>query len=407
MILLLSDLLFPIRFPTLYLREETMKRFLVLMMMVLGVQAVNLKTSASEVDASASDPQKEVFYVGTYGQGEEGGIRRYSLNTADGTVELLGVTPGVDSPSFLAIDKKGEHLYTVMLDAAKQDKVAAFAIDPKTSELKLLNSQPARGVHPCHVILDVDNTHAITANYVGGSVSVFPIAKDGSLRAASDVVQHTVSSGVDPGRQKEPHPHMVNVSPEGGFVYVPDLGADYVKIYQLVDDKLKPATQPEASTKSGAGPRHCVFHPEKPWFYVINELNSTIECFRHNPKTGELDVFQAISTLPESYKEKSYCADIHIDPTGRFLYGSNRGHNSIAIFSIDPASGKLTAIGHQSTGGDWPRNFAIDPSGKFLLVANRRTNDIHTFKIEKDGMLTPVGKPVQMPQPVCIKFLKR
>ena len=173
----------------------------------------------------------------------------------------------------------------------------------------------------------------------------------------------------------------------------------------MVDGKLEPATSPEAATEPGAGPRHCDFHPTGPWAYVINELNSTIQCYQHDPKTGELKGFQTISTLPATLEGKNHCADIHIDPSGRFLYGSNRGHNSIAIFSIDQKTGKLTAIGHQSTGGDWPRNFAIDPTGQFLLVANRNTNDIHTFKIEKDGMLTPVGTPVKMPQPVCIKFL--
>ena len=382
-----------------------MKRFLLLIVSFLVISTASYKSFASEGDSPQASPTKEVFFVGTYATGDEGGIYRFTLNTTDGTVEPLGVTPNLDSPSFLAIDKKQKHLYAVMLDGAKQDKVAAFAIDPKTFDLRMLNTQPSHGAHPCHVVLDAGDQHAIIANYTSGSVAAFPIDKDGSLQAASDVVQHPGGSGVVPGRQAGPHPHSANASPTGSFVYVPDLGLDQVKIYKLVDGKLTSAEQSEVSTQPGAGPRHFTFHPTKPWAYVINELNSTVECYHFNPKTGELDTFQAILTLPESFQGKSYCADIHIDPTGRFLYGSNRGHNSIAIFSIDQKSGKLTAIGHQSTGGDWPRNFAIDPSGKFLLVANRRTNDIHTFKIEKDGMLTPVGKPVQMPQPVCIKFL--
>lgn len=351
-------------------------------------------------------PNKVIAYVGTYAQGDEGGIYRFTFDTTDGTLTPDGKTPKVDGPSFLAINGKKDRLYAVMLAAdGKSEQIAAFTINPKTFELTPINSQPSHGSSSCHVVVDAKDQYALVANYSSGSVAVFPLAEDGSLLPASDVVQHTGGSRVDSGRQEGPHPHSVNMDPTNQFVYVPDLGFDRVKIYRLVDGKLSLANPAEAATQPGAGPRHFTFHPTKPWAYVINELNSTVECFHYNPKTGELKNFQAISTLPESFTEKSYCADVHIDPTGRFLYGSNRGHNSIAIFSIDPKNGELTSIGHESTGGDWPRNFAIDPSGKFLLAANRRTSDIHTFRIEKDGTLTPVGKPVQMPEPVCIKFL--
>ena len=181
------------------------------------------------MDSPKSVSDEIVFFVGTYAKGDEGGIYRYALNTTDGTVKPLGVTPKLDSPSFLAINQKGTRLYAVMLDGDKTDKVVAFAIDPKTFELKRLNSQPSHGAHPCHVMLDAKDQHAIIANYSGGSVTIYPIAEDGLLKEASDVVKHTGGSGVDAGRQKGPHPHMVNVSPQGGFVYVPDLGQDRIK----------------------------------------------------------------------------------------------------------------------------------------------------------------------------------
>jgi 6-phosphogluconolactonase len=252
----------------------------------------------------------------------------------------------------------------------------------------------------------VDNSgkFVLVANYVGGNVSVFPVQKDGSLGTATEMIQHA-GSGANKKRQEGPHAHNVRLDPANRFAYVSDLGIDKIMIYQFNTGtgKLTPNTPPSANLKPGAGPRHLTFHPKGKFAYVINELNSTITAFTLDKANGSLQELQTVSTLPAGYSEESFCADIHISPDGKFLYGSNRGHNSIALFSINVQTGKLTPVDHTPTGGKWPRNFTIDPTGNFLLVANQNTNNIVVYRIDpRTGKLKATGNPIDVPAPVCI-----
>jgi 6-phosphogluconolactonase len=259
--------------------------------------------------------------------------------------------------------------------------------------------------------LAVDQTGKwlVAANYGGGSVSAFPIKSDGSLGEATGFVQHAGAS-VNQQRQKEPHAHSVNFSPDNRFVLVSDLGLDQVMIYRLdpVKGTLSANNPAFAKVKSGAGPRHFAFHPNKRFGYVINEIDSTVTAFSYQPSNGTLEEVQTISTLPKDYTGKSYTAEIEVHPNGRFLYGSNRGHDSIAVFSIDPRKGNLTTLEQTSTQGKTPRNFAIDPSGSYLFAANQGSDNIVMFKIDqKTGKLTPTGAVLEVPSPVCVAFYKK
>ncbi len=244
----------------------------------------------------------------------------------------------------------------------------------------------------------------LAANYGGGNVVIYPVKADGSLAEASDVAQHTGRGG-DPKRQTEPHAHMVLLDAAGKYAFAPDLGIDRVMIYRvdLKNGKLVP--NGFAAVKPAAGPRHFDFHPTGDFGYVINELDSTVTAFRYDKAGGKLTELQAISTLPADFKETSYCADIHVHPSGKFLYGSNRGHNSIVAYAID-GGGKLTLIGHQSTLGKTPRNFGIDPTGQYLLAANQNSDSVVNFRIdEATGKLAPTGQTTEIPAPVCLKFI--
>ncbi len=350
-------------------------------------------------------------YVGTYTRGESQGIYLLELNPETGELHSKTLAGEVVNPSFLAIHPNGKNLYAVNevsdFKESGSGGVAAFAIDPDSGKLTLLGQQPSRGGGPCHVVVDPSGRNALVANYGGGSATVLPIQDDGSLDSPSSTVQHEGSS-VNPQRQKEPHAHSINLDPDGQFAFVADLGIDKVMIYKF-DPKqgtITPNETPSASVEPGSGPRHFAFHPEGKRAYVINELTSTVTAFAYDPETGALTPTQTISTLPRDFTGNNTTAEVVVHPSGKYLYGSNRGHDSIAIFAIDPSSGELKAVGHVSTRGETPRNFNIDPSGRYLLAANQGTDNITVFKIEQEtGLLNPVGDPVAVPSPVCIKFL--
>jgi 6-phosphogluconolactonase len=254
--------------------------------------------------------------------------------------------------------------------------------------------------------LDQRSKSLLLANYTGGNVAVLPIQRDGSLGAAIDVKQHEGSGPRE--QQKAPHAHCIKLDRSNRFAVAADLGSDKVMIYRFnpLSGKLEPGTQPSAPLHPGAGPRHLTFHPNGKYLYVINELDSSLTTFKYNPVTGTLVAFETVSTLPRDFTGKSYCADIHISRSGRFLYGSNRGHNSIVVFAIDPQTARLSLVEHVSTEGKWPRNFVIDPSGRFLLVANQHTDNVVVFSIDsRTGRLTPTGAKEQIPVPVCLQFL--
>jgi 6-phosphogluconolactonase len=347
-------------------------------------------------------------YVGTYTDGQS--ILCYRFDPQTGELSSLGAYAGGPSPSFLALHRNGRVLYAVNevgeFEGKRTGAVAAFAVESGTGALTLLNRQSSKGSGPCHLTVDASSRYAIVANYGSGSVAMLPIRNDGSLDPASDFHQHEGSS-VDKGRQEGPHTHSVTVDPNNAYVVAADLGLDRVLIYRIDDEngKLVPnPNQPFAAIRPGAGPRHFAFHPNGKLGYVINELDNTVTAFAYDGRHGTLREIQHIATLPDGYADTSYCADIHIHPNGRFLYGSNRGHDSIVVFTVAD-DGTLAPVQHEPTQGNFPRNFALDPSGNFLLSANQNGNNIVVFRVAPDtGRLAPTGRVYEAPKPVCIRF---
>jgi 6-phosphogluconolactonase len=288
----------------------------------------------------------------------------------------------------------------------KSGALSAFAVDQRTGELKLLNQQPSSGGAPCYVTVDQTGRFILVANYVGGNVAILPILGNGSLGEATDVKQD-LGSSINLERQEGPHAHCILLDPSNRFAYACDLGTDKIMIfrYDMRRGKLIPNGTPWVKVKPGAGPRHLTFHPGGEYAYVINELHATITVFAHNQAQGNLREVQTVYTLPPDFTVANTSADIHVSPDGQFLYCSNRGHDSIAAFKIDPQNGKLTFIAHESTGGKTPRNFAIDPTGEFLLAANQNSDNIVTFRRDrKTGLLRSTGHVAEVPSPVCLKF---
>ncbi len=349
-------------------------------------------------------------FVGTYASDDSEGIYVYRMSST-GELERTSAVAGVTNPSFLELHPNGRFLYAIGESGGEGEggTVNSFAIDPDSGALTLMNTVSSVGPGPCHCSVDASGAFVVVANYGGGSVCMVPIRDDGLLDEASDFVQHEGSSA-NPDRQQGPHAHSIVIDPANRRAFAPDLGLDKILIYELdfAAGKLVPNSPPWASVAPGAGPRHFDFHPSRKYAYVINEIDNTITAFGFDEESGSLNEIQTIDTLPDRYTEESHTADIHIDKTGKFLYGSNRGHDSIAIYAIDESSGTLTLIGHEPTQGSQPRNFGLDPSGTFVLAANHVGNSIVTFRIdEADGALTATGHVVNLPAPVCIKFLTR
>ena len=374
-----------------------------------------MKTSvapaASSKPAETSAAGELRVYIGTYTSDKSKGIYSCRLDLATGKLSRPTVAGETVNPSFLALHPNGRFLYAVgEMDAFSGQKtgaVSAFSIKRATGKLTLLNQASSGGAGPCHLVVDHTGRNVLVANYTGGCVAVLPIDEDGSLRQASTVIQHR-GTGADPQRQKGPHAHSVNLDDTNSFAFVADLGLDKVFVYRFDPAKgtLTPNTPPAAATHPTAGPRHFAFHPSGRFAYVINELDSTVTAFAYNARGGVLTQVQALSALPKGFDGRSYTAEVQVHPSGRFLYGSNRGHDSMAVFAIDPAAGTLKLIEHQSTLGKWPRHFGIDPTGSFLLAANQESDDIVVFRIHAGtGRLTPTGQTVTVPKPCCVKFL--
>jgi len=350
-------------------------------------------------------------YVGTYTSGDDKGVFIYELDLKTAKLTPIGASGGVKNPSFVELHPNGTFLYAVSEVSGKNGgAIAAFALDPKTGKLTKLNEQSSVGAGPCHLSVDAGGKFVLAANYGGGSVVSLPIQDDGSLGKAVSFIQHEGSS-VNPRRQQGPHAHSINLDHTNHFAMAADLGLDEVLIYRFdaQTGKLSPADPAATKTAPGAGPRHFAFHPGNKFAYVINELESTVTTFSFDAKSGELATLQTISTLPqEGFDGNNSTAEIRVHPNGRFLYGSNRGHDSLAIYAIDQKTGKLTLVGHQSTLGNTPRNFNLDPSGQLLLAANQRSGDIVVFRVnQQTGKLTPTGTKIEVPSPVCIRFRKR
>jgi 6-phosphogluconolactonase len=279
-------------------------------------------------------------------------------------------------------------------------------MDKTTGKLTQLNRQPSGGRGPCHVVVDTTGRCALAANYSSGSVAALPIGPDGKLRPAASVIQHKGSS-VNKRRQTGPHAHSINLDSANRFAVAADLGADKVFVYQFDPAKgtLKPHAPPATRLAPGAGPRHFAFHPSGKFAYVINELDSTVTTFAFDAKKGTLAKTSTLSTLPPDFKGFNSTAEVQVHPSGKFLYGSNRGHDSLAVFAIDGKTGKLTPAGHQPTGGKTPRNFGIDPTGRYILAANQNSNNVIVFRVDQTtGKLKPTGSSITVSSPVCVKF---
>lgn len=346
--------------------------------------------------------QSKMLFVGTYTAEGSEGIYAYRFNTRTGALTRLSVTTGIQNPSFLALSPDKKTLYAV----AENDPGAVYAyrVDAATGKLSLLNSQSVNGYWPCHLAVDKTGKTCLVGNYGSGNVCVLPILPDGSLGTAVQSIQHEGKSA-NTERQEKPHVHSVNIAPNNRDVFVADLGTDKIMTYLLdaQKGKLAAASPAFAQVKAGAGPRHFAFHPNGRFAYAILELDCTVGVFQY--QNSSLTQVQTISTLPADFSGKNTCADIHVSPDGKFLYGSNRGHHSIVVYQIDQQTGQLTLVEHQSVQGQTPRNFTIDPSGKFLLVANQDTDNIQVFRRnKKTGKLTHLTEAAKVSMPVCLLF---
>jgi 6-phosphogluconolactonase len=369
-----------------------------------------LRTQAQTPEKPAAKAQY-IAYVGTYtAKTTSKGIYAYRFNAENGQLSPIGAATESADPSFLAVHPNGKYLYAVNeianFNGGTGGAVSAFAIDAKTGALKLLNQVPTRGAGPCHLSLDKTGNYVLVANYDGGSIASFPVHDDGTLGTASGFVQHS-GSGPDKERQEGPHAHWIGTSPDNRFALAVDLGLDQVLVYGFDPSKglFTPLLSGFAKVKPGAGPRHLAFSTNGKFAYVLSEMDSSVTVFSFQAKTGGFTSLQTISTLPKDFSGPKQAAEIAVHPSGKFLYTSNRGHDSITVFAIDEKKGTLKSLGQVLTGGKTPRHFAIDPTGTYLLAENQDSNNIVVFHIDAaTGNLTPTGQTVEVPSPVCITF---
>jgi len=362
--------------------------------------------------ASPARPGKYLVYVGTYTKDEGSkskGIYAYRYDAATAQLTSLGLAAESTNPSFVAVHPNGKFLYAVNELASYKGPnsggVSAFAIDRTTGKLTFLNELPSRGADPCYITVDKTGKFVLVANYTGGSVIVYPILEDGRLGEASALVQHT-GHGTDPKRQEAAHAHSIDLSPDNRFAFVDDLGLDELLTYRFDSGKGLLTDAKFASADPGAGPRHFALSPDGKFGYVVEEMHATVAVFSYDAASGAFHSVQTISTIPKGFTARNDDAEIAVHPSGKFLYASNRGHDSIAVFAIDSTKGTLTTVEITSTGGKEPRSFEIDPTGTLLFAANQKSDSIVIFKIDaKTGKLTPTGVKLDVPTPVCVKFV--
>lgn len=354
----------------------------------------------------------DILYVGTFKERNSQGIYVYEFQKDSLSFKLLQTLPEQKSPSFVELHPSGKFLYSVTrgnkADNQPFGAVCAFKVDESTGKLSFINQQSAYGKSPCHISLDNSGKFAFVSNYSSGSLVVYSVKDNGSL---SDSIQHISFKGssVNTNRQNSSHVHSSFISTDNKHLYVSDLGTDKVMIYRLQQQTglLSPATTNCLNVIAGSGPRHLAMHPKINTVYIAEELTSTVSVAKRNLNSGELTVQQQLPTIPVNFKGESSVADIHTTPDGKFLYVSNRGHNSLAIYSIHPETGLLTFLDYTGVSGEHPRNFMITPDGKYLLVANRTTDNIVVFEIDKNtGLLDNSGLVQQTPGAVCLKMKK-
>jgi len=381
---------------------------IVIAALVLASGCSNKRTNKEDMnmvktaEETLQEDKSLYLLVGAYTQRESKGIYVYKFDTVSGYSEYVSMVE-VEDPSYLAITKDEKFVYAVSESGKDSDAANAFSFDKRSGKLKFINSQPTGGEAPCYITIDSERKHVITANYSGGSITVFDVKEDGSLAPAS-FIHKFEGKGVDPDRQKQAHLHCVKFSPDERFLFADDLGTDRIHRFEVnktgEGDYLKTGKPESFKIADGSGPRHLVFHPNGKYAYLITEMGGTVIAFNYND--GVLEEFQTIVADPLNAKGS---ADIHITPDGRFLYVSNRLEgDGIAIFSIDERNGSLTKVGYQET-VIHPRNFVITPNGRFLLVAGRDSDIIQIFGIDNQtGLLENTYKDIELSMPVCLKF---
>ena len=385
------------------------RRFFALLLLFSAPLLLRSRAQTPEKPAAKAQP---IAYVGTYtNKTSSKGIYAFRFDPQKGQLSALGVAAETADPSFLAVHPNGKFLYAVNevgnFNGGVGGAVSAFSVDAKTGALKFLNQVPTRGAGPCHISLDKNGAFVLVANYDGGSIASFAVHEDGSLGTAAGFVQHS-GTGPDKERQEGPHAHWIGSSPDNRFVLAVDLGLDQVIAYGFDSSKgiFTPLLSGFRKLKPGAGPRHLAFHPDGKFAYVLSEMESSVTAFSYQAKSGGLTSLETISALPNDYSGPKEAAEIAVHPSGKFLYTSNRGHDSIAIFAIDEKKGTLKSLGQVLTGGKTPRHFAIDPTGAYLLAENQESNNIVVFHIDAaTGNLTPTGQTIEVPSPVCITFV--
>ena len=385
-----------------------MRPILYVSVLLLALSAI---LPSARLAGAAKGSREYLVYFGTYtGKGSKG-IYACRFRPSTGKLTPVELAAETVNPSFLAVDPAQRYLFAANeigdYRNAKSGSVSSFAIDRRSGKLTPLNTVASRGADPCHLTVDKTGNHVLVANYTGGSVAVLPVKADGMLGEASDFVQH-LGSSVNPERQHEPHAHDVVLTPDNRFAVVADLGLDKLLVYRFDLEKgaLSPNDPPYGPVKPGSGPRHFTLHPNGRWAYVISEMGNTITAFDWDGDKGSFHELQTISTLPKDFKGENSTAEVAVHPSGRYLYGSNRGHDSIAVYAIDPAKGMLTSIEDVSTLGKEPRNFALDPTGAYLFAANQNSNTVVVFRVNpRNGRLTPSGEKIEVLSPVCVTFV--
>jgi 6-phosphogluconolactonase len=380
-----------------------------LIFIVLGFAPLTSLGGASH--SARSSKGSYLAFVGTYTAQQSKGIYAYRFNGTTGQLASLGLVAETSNPSFFTVHPSRKFLYAVNetgdFQNQKSGAVSAFAIDGRTGKLTLLNQVASRGADPCYVAVDRTGKYVLVANYSGGSVAVFPVLKGGRLGEATSVLQYK-GTGANPERQQSPHAHWIDFSPDNRFVVAADLGLDRLDVYKFDSTKgsLVPNHPAVVQLKPGAGVRHFAFHPSARFAYAVSEMDSSVTSFSYDPARGALRELQTVSMLPKDFSGKNDAAEIQVHPNGKFLYASNRGHDSIAVFSIDRVKGTLTPVEYVPTQGKAPRYFAIDPTGSRLFVANQNSGNIVVFQIDPvTGRLTATGQVLEIASPVCLKFV--
>ncbi len=375
----------------------------------MALVAVSAGCTSEQTLQKVTSESEHLMYVGTYTRETSAGIYAYTFDSSNAQTRELGLVAEMRDPSFLALHPGGRFLYAVSetddYDSDGSGSVLSFAIEPGSGRLRKLNEVSSTGGWPCHLNIDATGRMLIVANYKGGNVASFPVNEDGTLGRAASFFQHEGSSVH--ARQEQAHAHSADFSADGRFALFSDLGLDQVKVYRAdtATATMSPHESPQVEVAPGSGPRHLAIHPSARFAYGLNELSSTVTVYALDPEAGTLSVQQTASTLPEGFEGENYTAEIYVHPTGRFVYASNRGHDSIAVFAIDLESGTIESRGQVSTRGEWPRNFAFDPSGQFLLAANQNSDNIAVFRIDQEsGALEPTGTDLAIDAPVCLLF---